>query len=91
MTFFCTQAVGIIIEDGAQTFYHWAMPDRKDALIHQPFAKILGYIWVVIFMVWSTPAWIYPSLYANRGEDKDLIVPFSLVKATYENSKVLRT
>lgn len=91
LRFFCTQAVGIIIEDGVQTFYHWAVPDRKNALIHQPFAKILGYIWVVIFMVWSTPAWIYPSLYANRGEDKDLIVPFSLVKAIYENLKGLRT
>lgn len=91
LRFFCTQAVGIIVEDGIRTFYRWALPNWKQASTHQTFNKILGYIWVVIFMVWSTPAWIYPSLYANKGEDKDLIVPFSLVRAIYENMKSLRT
>lgn len=91
LRFFGTQAVGIIIEDGVGALTRWAMSDMKKASIYQPFHKILGYTWVVAFMVWSTPAWIYPSLYANRGEDKDLIVPFSLVGAIYEVLKSLRT
>lgn len=91
LRFFCTQAVGIVIEDSFGAFTRRALPDQQKASIHQLFNKVLGYIWVITFMVWSTPAWIYPSLYLNRGEDKDLIVPFSLVGAIYQILKTLRT
>lgn len=91
LRFFCTQAVCIIIEDGIRTMYRWALFDQKKASFLQPFNKVLGYIWVVIFMVWSTPIWIYPSLYANRGEDMELVVPFSLIRAIHRIWKSLRT
>lgn len=43
--------------------------------------RVIGYLWVFVFLVWSTPVWIYPSLRMNKGEEKDAVVPFSLIGA----------
>jgi len=85
--FFCTQAIGIMVEDCAQTTVRLlTSSNRKKApsLQHTPIAKILGFAWVLVFLIWSTPVWIYPSLYANKGEEKDIVVPFSLIGAARE-------
>jgi len=88
--FFCTQAVGIILEDGVRTMFRWVVPDHKDASRYQSLIRIFGYVYVFVFMVWSTPVWIYPSLYANKGEEKDRVVPYSVFGAVYEIIKRLR-
>ena len=77
--FFCTQAVGIFAEDMIQALYSSIIRGRRKPLLPQSAVTLLGYVWVVLFMVWSTPVWTYPSLYANKGEEKDTIVPFSFV------------
>ena len=77
--FFCTQAVGIFVEDGVQALYCLRVRNVTKISLPRSIAVIVGYVWVFTFMVWSTPVWIYPSLYMNKGEEKDLIVPFSFV------------
>lgn len=47
--FFCLQALGILIEEAVQT-----VPGVPS------FArKIIGHVWVVVFMSWSAPVWFY--------------------------------
>ena len=84
------QAIGILVEDAIQTILCRALP-VKEAPQYRRFSKILGYVWVFVFMVWSTPIWVYPSLYENRGEEKDLIVPYSVVGTVYEALNESRT
>ena len=78
--FFCTQATGIILEDALKNTFHSLVPNGRKHVRLEAFSRTFGYVWVFIFMVWSTPVWIYPSLSANKGEAKDLIVPFSLIR-----------
>lgn len=89
--FFCTQALGIMAEDGLQALVRGSLPDRKVPARYQSVVKVLGYVWVFAFLVWSTPVWIYPSLYANRGEEKDLIVPYSVLGVVWGIVKTYRT
>ncbi len=70
--------------------FRWVVPDHKDASRYQSLIRIFGYVYVFVFMVWSTPVWIYPSLYANKGEEKDRVVPYSVFGAVYEIIKRLR-
>lgn len=85
--FFCIQALGIIAEDTLLAL----RPRRSVRTIDSSgtwLFKILGYLWVMVFMVWSTPIWIYPSLSRNKAEDKYQVVPFSVVKWIGKNSKM---
>ena len=80
MRFFCTQAVGIMFEDSFRLLagvdlFRLRLQSKQIIM-----SKILRYIWVVIFLVWSTPVWIYPSMRMNRGEEKDTVVPFSVLR-----------
>lgn len=79
--FFCIQALGIMFEDLAQATYIRIVPKRHIFLSSNSRFKVLGYLWVLIFLVWSTPIWIYPSIYQNNGGAKYQMVPFSLLKA----------
>lgn len=76
--FFCTQAVGIITEDSVQVMFLRIFPSNKGPSRSHSLLRFVGYSHVFVFMVWSTPVWIYPSLYANKGEEKDQIVPYSV-------------
>ena len=79
-----------MLEDGVQALFARVLPGYKEISTYRLFSRIAGYIWVFAFMVWSTPGWMYPSLYANKGEQKDMIVPYSVVGAIYEMSKKLQ-
>ena len=79
-----------MLEDGVQALFDRVLPGYKETSMYQLFSRIAGYVWVFAFMVWSTPGWMYPSLYANKGEQKDMIVPYSVVGAIYEMSKKLQ-
>ena len=84
MRFFCTQVLGIALEDGVQAIYRymdWGRQRRTNST--QPrvdLANMLGYIWVVAFLSWSTPVWLYPAIRMNKGEAKDRILPFSFLR-----------
>lgn len=80
--FFCTQLIGIALEEGAQHVYRFAFPSRyaghRSTML---WARLLGYIWVILFIAWSTPVWIYPSLSRLRSGSADAVLPFSIVAA----------
>lgn len=67
--FFLLQAFGVMVEDGVQaTVGGMAIPG--------PCRRMIGYMWVAVFLVWSTPVWMFPPM---RQGDSGPMVPFSLV------------
>lgn len=79
--FFCTQAFGIVIEDMAQDVYFYfstsqTKPNRKPSPL---WTRLLGYVWLATFLVWSSPVVIFPAIRRNRGEPKDRVIPFSIL------------
>ena len=73
--FFITQFFGVFFEDMFQRFWLSMGGSTQGKL-----TKLAGFAWVLLFHVWSVPGWIYPSLVDNAGEEKDAIVPFSVVR-----------
>ena len=67
--FFLLQAFGIMVEDAVQ-----ALTERLAML--RPMRRLIGYSWVGVFLVWSTPVWMFPPM---RQGDSGQMVPFSIV------------
>ena len=80
--FFCIPALGITVEDALLAALRPASSTRTTDSSRGWFFKTLGYLWVIVFMVWSTPIWIYPSSSRSEGGDKYQTVPFSVLKWT---------
>lgn len=85
--FFCTQALGIAIEDGVQAVSRsvrggiGAVGSSSSAPVGEGWVKkTVGFVWVVAFLSWSTPVWVYPAIRMNQGEAKDRILPFSVLR-----------
>lgn len=76
--FFMTQAVGIMLEDAVQAAYR-AIIGIKRGTPPTLMARAVGYIWLALFLCWSTPMWIYPRQRAIRGEEGENALPFSLL------------
>ncbi|KAI9642741.1 hypothetical protein NHQ30_008472 [Ciborinia camelliae] len=70
-SFFMSQAAGFIAEDLFQHF--WGRLGGKSNLM----TRIFGYLWVFLWMFWTTPFYSYPVSGANKG---DPIIPFSVLK-----------
>ncbi|KAL8672926.1 MAG: hypothetical protein Q9168_002632 [Polycauliona sp. 1 TL-2023] len=73
--FFCMQTLGILIEDGMQA--SWQSPPgepgtRRPSLL----IRMMGYMWVVLWLVWTTPSWTYPMMKIDQG---GRILPFSVL------------
>jgi hypothetical protein len=87
--FFCTQALGLVIEDLVSSTYFSVRGITKD----QPATrgqKMLGYVWVGAFLAWSLPAYVYPMLYrGNLGLD-DAVTPVSIVRILKDLTGPLR-
>ena len=66
---FCTQALGIMIEDAVQELYRRSGGDQKSCL-----PKAVGYIWVVLFLSWSSPVWVYPVARTMKRDDMMLSI-----------------
>jgi hypothetical protein len=73
LRFFCTQALGIMLEDGVQEVYRIFFGNR-----HGRFCKAIGYVWLFAFLSWSTPAWAYPVVRAMERED--MMLTFSALR-----------
>lgn len=74
MQFFCIQTLGIMLEDAVQALY-WSY--RGEKVGASPWAATaLGYLWVVAWMVWTSPVWIYPSMQRDQG---GRILPVSII------------
>lgn len=78
--YFCAQVLGIIVEDGVQVLYRWMRGIPRDSGTQPPlWARFLGFIWVLLFLTWSTPAFIYPMLAAYSGTERDEVLPLSVL------------
>ena len=75
--FFLTQALGIMIEDGAQEAVRRVWPEmtKKKTL-----KRVIGWVWVLGFLGWSTPAIMYPAASMNRGTRRDTLLPISIIQ-----------
>lgn len=62
MKFFCMQALGIWLEEKIQTVYRLTSSIKTDES-PKIWARIVGYLWLLVFLVWTTPGWSYP----NKG------------------------
>lgn len=65
MRFFTMQAVGILAEDMVKWFFDYVggSPGRESgegAHKARRRRKAVGYAWVLVWLVWSTPVWSYP-------------------------------
>ncbi|MCJ1349639.1 hypothetical protein MMC31_007880 [Peltigera leucophlebia] len=82
--FFVTQIVGIMLEDTVQAVYRttrgvkWGTPPTL-------MARAVGYVWLAVFLWWSTPIWFYPQQRLSRGDYRDKILPFSLLASLLKN------
>ena len=76
--FFLTQAFGIMLEDAFQAaYYHFSGKQRKKET--PKMHKIVGFVWLAIFLTWSSPVWLYPQIrHIRLGPDN--FWPFSLIK-----------
>ena len=83
---FLTQAIGIVIEDLVQRIYRRQFvakeSSKRDVSVS---ARWIGYVWTMTFLVWSMPIVMYPLLAANNGEEKDKVVPFSVIERLLAN------
>ena len=77
--FFVTQALGIVLEDGVQAIYRSASGHDR-IRTHPPlWTRFIGYLWLLSFLTWSSPAWFYPLTRTMNQEAKDMVVHFSFV------------
>ena len=77
--FFITQVMGIILEDAVQGIYRSCRGVKRGEETTAG-RRLTGYLWVLVFLWWSTPAWFYPRLRLSEGDKKDQLLPFSLFK-----------
>jgi len=68
MQFFCTQAIGIVLEDMVVNAFRYFVrtPSQTGSVM---FSRVVGCMWVILFLSWSTPVWIYPIYRNMRYED----------------------
>lgn len=74
--FFATQVVGIMLEDIVQAVYR-AMRGVKWGTPPTPVTRAVGYVWLAVFLWWSTPVGFYPMQRISRCDNNE-ILPFSL-------------
>ena len=68
LQFFCMQALGIVIEDGAQHIYKQVTKRKTgDTLI--TCERIIGYTWVISFLIYTSPVWVFPATLQMREEE----------------------
>lgn len=78
------QAAGIALEDAVQASWRKLFTPSKAGTASQTFIwrcqRVIGYVWFLLWLSWSSPIHYYHILEANKGESKDIIVPVSIVQ-----------
>ena len=69
LRFFCTQSLGIMIEDVVQEVNRRIRGQRNVSKSEAFWKEAVGYVWVLLFLSWSTAAWQYPAMMTMRRED----------------------
>jgi hypothetical protein len=63
--FFILCGLGIMVEDFVQHIYKSIVPTESKTPVWVE--RLVGYCWVVLFMVWATPLWSYNMNRNNKG------------------------
>lgn len=82
--FFCTQPFGIMIEDAVRACYTRltrGSGKSRDTLPHTLFTHCIGYAWVAAFLLWSTPAYLYPQASRPVAAGQSSLLPYSITQA----------
>ena len=79
--FFCTQPLGIVLEEIAQAVYFSAFGRSQLPTPPALWSRCLGYVWLATLLSWSVPVWLYPMLYRTRSGMQDSVLPFSPLQA----------
>ncbi|KAF9535564.1 membrane bound O-acyl transferase family-domain-containing protein [Crepidotus variabilis] len=78
--FFCLQPVGLIIEDLILSVWCYFKPSAKVSSRTPPiFLKLVGFVWVFIWIGYTLPFWAEPLLDASYIEDVSKGVPSILL------------
>jgi len=77
LTYFLMQALGIMCEDAVQALYRRNTSGKPGS-----WTRIVGYIWVSLFLIWTTPQWMYPRARAIVP-GKDDMPPWKIFTAAY--------
>lgn len=77
--YFAMQPIGIMLEDAVQEIYRRNSKAEGKSQGHQSWTRIVGYLWFVAWMTWTTPAWVYPKALLAKGGPEDRILPFSIL------------
>lgn len=80
MRFFVMQAVGIIVEDTVQGIYRWLMGQERTAAKPTRWKRALGFMWLLVWLIWTTPVWVYPVAQRSTGRG---ILPVSLLRQSW--------
>lgn len=73
LVLFLLQPLGIMLEDAIQTLTRRFPTSRSLDQVR----RVVGYVWVVVFLSWSTPKWFYPQ--QRLGIDPANLLPFRIV------------
>lgn len=65
MFYFCAQIIGVSIEDWIIRLYTY-MSSITGVRLPRLVERILGYIWVVLFLSWASPSYTYPKMFNVR-------------------------
>ena len=69
---------GIIVEDGVQWLWYRLIAKRSDFSYIQTFGKLIGYVWVFLWLTLVTPMHNFPLMRIEHNPT--IIVPWSVVK-----------
>ena len=73
LVLFLLQPLGIMLEDAIQTLTRRVPTSRSLDRVR----RVVGYVWVVLFLAWSTPKWFYPQ--QRLDLDPANLLPFRIV------------
>lgn len=81
LRFFVTQAAGIMLEDAIIGAWRRVAGRGVRARFGRPslWKRVLGYVWLAVFMTWSTPRWAYPHA-RWAGPSEAPLLPVSVIK-----------
>ena len=71
MRFFGIQTLGIMFEDAVQAVFKKL--HGEESFTWRLATAVTGYLWVVAWLTWTSPIWIYPTISRDTGVP---IVPF---------------
>jgi hypothetical protein len=72
LKFFVVQGLDTMFEDAVQALYRRNISGKPGSR-----TRIVGYLWVSLFLIWITPWWMYPGI-RSTVPGKDSMPPWKL-------------